>query len=586
MKAEHQSSVNRLTVIDSLITHNQIKDAEKELKKLSKKTYDIWTLVGVYKRYIKIDDKKSAEKILVQTIKKNPENLEIKSLYTDFLLKQNRVDEACKVSKALSGTKYGSLYSEAILKKAIIDNASENSFINFTSEDFVPIFFDAYNSSGNSFWLRNCAIINLMHGKNKEAVSVVPASYYEVTDAYFWSLIFYDVHKYDLAIEAIEASKKLLRNYENKKSFRVDIADLIALESDCYIMLNDYESAENYRQELITGITETTFARDNKKILPAIYLNSALFAIENNNLDNAVDLLFIIVNNWPDFIPGLMKYADLAYELSIEREDDLETKILKEAGIKSLEMERYENRRKIPVSDALYRLQNIYSKTKNQQVQLKLLDMRFKTEKDLSRKFKTVEIWKLLEDNITEGLRYTDEIVEYALSYFIESKLYPESFELFSKYMITQYDFNADDDFYTQIYLHRNEINQHLMEFAAWFALVNNQYSDADQLYKCCLMDYFNNDDDQISPFISYSAVMNYANIRCSYGDKIYARDLYVKLAARERKVSNKAEIFYRLANIYVNEGDIQNAKRAVDYAVTLYPDNAKAQLLKVKLSN
>lgn len=586
MKAEHQSSVNRLTVIDSLITHNQIKDAEKELKKLSKKTYDIWTLVGVYKRYIKIDDKKSAEKILVQTIKKNPENLEIKSLYTDFLLKQNRVDEACKVSKALSGTKYGSLYSEAILKKAIIDNASENSFINFTSEDFVPIFFDAYNSSGNSFWLRNCAIINLMHGKNKEAVSVVPASYYEVTDAYFWSLIFYDVHKYDLAIEAIEASKKLLRNYENKKSFRVDIADLIALESDCYIMLNDYESAENYRQELITGITETTFAKDNKKILPAIYLNSALFAIENNNLDNAVDLLFIIVNNWPDFIPGLMKYADLAYELSIEREDDLETKILKEAGIKSLEMERYENRRKIPVSDALYRLQNIYSKTKNQQVQLKLLDMRFKTEKDLSRKFKTVEIWKLLEDNITEGLRYTDEIVEYALSYFIESKLYPESFELFSKYMITQYDFNADDDFYTQIYLHRNEINQHLMEFAAWFALVNNQYSAADQLYKCCLMDYFNNDDDQISPFISYSAVMNYANIRCSYGDKIYARDLYVKLAARERKVSNKAEIFYRLANIYVNEGDIQNAKRAVDYAVTLYPDNAKAQLLKVKLSN
>lgn len=590
MKAEHQSCASQLSVIDSLITHNQIKDASKELKKLSKKTYDLWSTIGIYKRYIRIEDKKLAEKVLMSAVKKNSDNLEVKAVYANFLIKEKRFEEACKVSRSLLGTKYGSFYSEAALQNAA-NNAEQNidnksTFVYYSDPEFIPIYLDAYKSSGNVFWLRDCAIINLINGKNKEAIKHLPVSFYKVNESYFWALAFYDAKKYDYAISAIERAKKLLNNYENKDSFRVSISDLIALESDCYIMMNDFVTAEKYRQELLSGIEELNFARDRRNVLPVLYMNSSLYAIETGNNDSAVDLLFVLVNNWPEYIPGLLKYADLAYELSIEREEDFETRKLREAGIKSLEMERYEARRKIPVSDAMYRLQNAFTKTKDQQLQLKMLDLKFKTNEKMSQKEKNIEIWKLLEDNITQGIKYTDEIVEYALGYFISSKLYPESYELFSKYMITQYDFNADEDFYAQVYEHKDEINRYLMEFSAWFALVQKHYEISDKLYKACIFDVNDEGEEIISPFISYSAVMNYANIRNSYGDKEYARDLYVKLAARERRVSNKAEIFYRLANIYILQNDIQNAKRAVDYAVTLYPDNAKAQLLKVKLSN
>lgn len=587
MKAEHQSSTNQLTIIDSLITHNQLKDASKELKKLSKKTYDLWSVIGVYKRYLKMDDKKSAEKILVKAIKKNSENLELKAVYANFLIKESRFEEACKISKPLLGTKYGSIYSEAILRNASSHAGEENGFMYYSEPDFIPVYMDAYNSTKNTLWLRNCAVIRLLEGKPKESIKKLPVSLYQVNEAYFWALAFYDAKKYDYAIGALETAKRLLRNYENKEFFNVSLSDIIALESDCYIMMNDFDTAEKYRRELISGIEELNFARDKRNVLPILYMNSALYAIESGNNDEAVDLLFVLVSNWPEFVPGLLKYADLAYELSIEKEDDFETRVLKEAGIKSLEMERYDSRRKIPVSDAMYRLQSIYSKTKNQQVQLKLLDMKFKTDLQLSQKEKTVEIWKLLEDNITQGIVYTDEIVEYALSFFIETKQYPEAFELFSKYMITQYDFVAEQDFYDQIIDHQTAINRHLLEFSAWFALIHERYSAAEKLYRACIFDSEAEISEvNISPFISYASVMNYANLRNSYGDKDFARDLYVKLSARERRVSNKAECFYRLANIYILQGDIQNAKRAVDYATTLYPDNAKAQLLKVKLAN
>lgn len=586
VKIEQQSSAAQFSVIDSLITHNQIKDASKELKKLSKKTYDVWSTLGVYKRYIKLGDSKSADKLLSKAIKKNKENLELRCVYSKFLIKENRIDEACSIAKKLLGTKYGSVYSEAILIQAAEKGGSDKDFLVYCNDDFIPVFYDAYVSTQNNVWLRNCAIINLLKGEYKSALQTLPPAFYEVNDSYFWSLVLYDGHNFQRAIDAIERCKSLLKNYQNRSAFAVNISDLISLESDCYILLNDYNSAERYRQSLISGIEESSFIEDKRKVLPVIYMDSALYALDNQNTDSAVDLLFVVVNNWPDYIPGLLKYADLAYDLSQEKEESFEVKVLRNAGIQSLEMEKWDSRRKIPVSDAIYRIQNAYDKTKNQRLQTKLIDLKYKTDSKLTVKDKTVDLWKLIEDNITFDNTYSKDLVKYVLYYLFDTKQFDDAQTLFYKFMEAEYGCSIKDDFWSEIVRKKNDIDVEFIEFAAYFALMNKMDSEATHFYECCVYDYGNIDEGELSQVCSYSSAMNLANIYYSTGKKDAAKRLYEELAGRERNAVYRSEIFYRLANISVDEGEVQNAKRAVDYAIMLNPDHSRAQLLKVKLGN
>ena len=52
-------------------------------------------------------------------------------------------------------------------------------------------------------------------------------------------------------------------------------------------------------------------------------------------------LLSHSVNTWPDFVPALIAYADFAYNSSIERTEDEHTLALRQAGIKTIDMEKY-----------------------------------------------------------------------------------------------------------------------------------------------------------------------------------------------------------------------------------------------------
>ena len=68
-------------------------------------------------------------------------------------------------------------------------------------------------------------------------------------------------------------------------------------------------------------------------------------------------------------------------------------------------------------------------------------------------------------------------------------------------------------------------------------------------------------------------------------GKKDKALELYGKAAGRESRNYLRSQIFYRIAEIYSATGDKKNALRSAEYAILLYPDNAKASLLKEKLS-
>ena len=137
------------------------------------------------------------------------------------------------------------------------------------------------------------------------------------------------------------------------------------MQSDSYVAISDMEAAENARQTLIKDINSIDFSSvEDEDLLPIIFVNSAIWA-KNQQLENqCADILFYIVNKWPTFVPGLILYSDFAFESNKKRTEDSEMLNLRNAGIFSKEMELYDSRRKIPLSDALYRIEKALKECK------------------------------------------------------------------------------------------------------------------------------------------------------------------------------------------------------------------------------
>ena len=127
MKAEQKSLTSQFETIDALINQSQMDLAVKSLKKIEKKAHDSWSNIAVFKRYILLGEKERADLLLKKALKKNSENLELLAVYSNFLIKENRFDEAENYAKKLCGTKYSSLYSELILKKAVINTFNKRN---------------------------------------------------------------------------------------------------------------------------------------------------------------------------------------------------------------------------------------------------------------------------------------------------------------------------------------------------------------------------------------------------------------------------------------------------------------------------
>ena len=190
MKAEQKSLTSQFETIDALINQSQLDLAVKSLKKIEKKAHDSWSNIAVFKRYILIGEKERADLLLKKALKKNSENLELLAVYSNFLIKENRFDEAENYAKKLCETKYSSIYSELILKTAINqkendDNVTKNIFYN--EQQFYQIYLDAYNSTKNPIWLKNCAVFDLTNGNFEKASLLNPNIYADADDAFFFS---------------------------------------------------------------------------------------------------------------------------------------------------------------------------------------------------------------------------------------------------------------------------------------------------------------------------------------------------------------------------------------------------------------
>ena len=591
MKAEQKSLTSQFEVVDALISQNQLPSALKELKKIEKNAFDSWSYIGIYKRYARLGQTNSAEKILKKALKKNSDNEELLAVYSNFLLRHNRLEDASKYTEKLRGTKYASLNSEVFLRNALASNlASGTSFYN--DENFYQIYLDAYKGSRNPVWLRNCAVCNLVRGFYDAAVSIVPEAYADVDDAFFWALVQYDSGRFYECLDSAEKAKSLLKNYSDKTRFKTSDIQLAALESDSYMAVSDIEKSELSRRDIVMNLDSLTVRKDDEDTLPVLVLNSAIWA-RNQGLDErCADLLFYMVNRWENYTPSIILYSDFAYTSNLQRKEDDEILALRRAGISSLEMTEYDNRRKIPLSDAVYRIEKAYAVTKDPYLSIAKLDLHYKMNPEIASSEKTRDLWVILEDSYDENEKFKTLLVQYGLNFLLRTKQYEDAYHLFTRYIedvnvvllgTKEQDLFSWDSFVENLRLYDISI----VEFAAWFAAYYHMRDEAIRLYEYCVYESGGIlEEGFISPNVSIASCMNLAEIYVSEHQKDKALDLYGRAAGREARNSVRSEIFYRIARIYASQGDNKNALRSAEYASNLYPENARASLLKDKLSS
>ncbi len=562
-----------------------MQSAIKELKKVEKRAYDSWSYIGIYKRFILIGEQNLAEKIIKKALKKNKQNQELLAVYTNFLLRQNRLEDAGKYAEKLRNGNYASLYSELVLRESQKQVIDQGAYAFYQNEDFYQIYLDAYKGSKNPIWLRNCAVYNLTQGLYNQASLLNPPAYADVDDAYFWGLCLYDAGKYNFAIEALEKAHKFYSDYDNKKQFKCNEIQIVALESDAYMAISDFEQADLVRSCVVNNI-DTVFADiKDDTLLPVIMVNSAIYAKNQMSEDYFADLLFYIVNRWPDYVPALILYSDFAYTSNLEKKEDDEVAALRRAGIKSLEMEKYDSRRKIPLSDALYRIDQSLKRKSDPYLSITKLDLKYKTDPKLSEKDKYRDLWVLLEDNYIEGEIYHSLLVQYALNFLLTTKEYDDAWNLFYKFTTSHGKYDVKRDFWEQFIEQMKYYDLPIVEMAAWFASDLKKTNEAIRIYEYCVYESAGLlEDGLISPLVSSASCMNLANIYFSIGKKDRALDLYGKIAGREVNNAKRSEVFYRIACIYSALGDIKNALRSSEYASSLYPENERASVLKDKL--
>ena len=562
-----------------------MQSAIKELKKVEKRAYDSWSYIGIYKRFILIGEQNLAEKIIKKALKKNKQNQELLAVYTNFLLRQNRLEDAGKYAEKLRNGNYASLYSELVMRESQKQVIDQGAYAFYQNEDFYQIYLDAYKGSKNPIWLRNCAVYNLTQGLYNQASLLNPPAYADVDDAYFWGLCLYDAGKYNFAIEALEKAHKYYSDYDNKKQFKCNEIQIVALESDAYMAVSDFEQADLVRSCVVNNI-DTVFADiKDDTLLPVIMVNSAIYAKNQMSEDYFADLLFYIVNRWPDYVPALILYSDFAYTSNLEKKEDDEVAALRRAGIKSLEMEKYDSRRKIPLSDALYRIDQSLKRKADPYLSITKLDLKYKTDPKLSEKDKYRDLWVLLEDNYIEGEIYHTLLVQYALNFLLTTKEYDDAWNLFYKFTTSHGTYDVKRDFWEQFIEQMKYYDLPIVEMAAWFASDLKKTNEAIRIYEYCVYESAGLlEDGLISPLVSSASCMNLANIYFSIGKKDRALDLYGKIAGREVNNAKRSEIFYRIACIYSALGDIKNALRSSEYASSLYPENERASVLKDKL--
>lgn len=589
--------------IDRDISLGQTQDAVNLLKKLDKPSLAPNVRLGIYRRYVQLGENEKAEKVLVSALKKNSNDKMLIAVYSNLLLKKGKIKEAYSLSKKLSGTKYGSIYAEALLRNEK-SSGSGVTYMDYFVPDYIPVYADAYAGSLDNRWIRNCAAINLVRGELTQALKYHPENFDDTEDAFFWATVCYDNKKFVEAAEDLKKAKSIANieivdsadYYESKKKKQNLNLKIYSLLSDSYINLSEEKLAEEERSNLLSyltlldedmTVTDTTEEFTNQMpkpdVMSAIYLNSALWSLANEDYHGAYKLLKFEVEKWPDYAPGLIAYGNFAKNSNRAVVEDSLTQELRRLGIKSMDMEAYDNLPRVEIADAIARMDDSLARFKNYQLYVARLDLEDSQTTWHSDVKHLAEIYQVVERNTLGTHLYPPEIARYAVYGIYKCEKKEEAENLFNKYITRRYGFSSGSDFYDEFFRNISKMETWEIEYAAWFATMNLKASVAANLYEYIVFnEYLKNEKfvQEISPRATASAMMNLAMIYSSTGKKDDAIKLYGKVSGRTQSYEVKSESLYRIGVLYYERKNNEDALKSLKYAVYLNPAHSKARLL------
>ncbi len=592
--SEGASFVSSLDSIDALISQGDASFAFKSLKKLEKKAWTSYEYLGIYKRYFLLGEILPAEKILKKGLKKLPNDLELSAVYANFLLRQNRLEDAFKISLCLKDSQYSFIYAECILRKALLaigngESILETAFVPakkkknkknqakpiesireaFCTQEFIPIYESAFKGSEDSIWIFNAASILMKAGEYKAAAQLYPNKVKSNKESFFWGCILFDAGLYPECIDVLEASSRLasIVNEENSYSNKTEIS---TLKADAYYIVGEDKHSEEIRLELIDS---------NASVSPLIYMNSAMFEKHNNNQEKQYLRLKFLVDNYPSFVPGFAGYGEFSLEQLKAPKEDLLTQKIRKAGLKTLNMEKQDKIPIIPFENIIEEI-TLLAEQNNSSEFLVLKDA-LEAEKAKITKVERplASVWSLLEKINSSQNLYSSEIVHYAVIYLLTEGLVDDAQKIFYDYIKAKYDFVIEDNL--------EEIELWECELFAWFASKKADFATGMKCYNFIIEKYGERITLLNSAEMNASVVNAYVNLSVLYASTDRSQDalnILTKASAKSIDSKNKAEILFRIAELNWNLGDTREASRSLKYALSLNPEHNKARLLQKKI--
>jgi len=529
---------SKLDLIDVSISAGQYSSAIKMLKNAEKIALSSFQRLGIVKRYLLLSENKLAEEFLKKSIKKLPDNLELNAVYAHFLINQNRLEEAEVFAKKLPGSSYASIYSELLFK----NNIDENQF--YTNE-YVQLYLDAANSTGDSVWLKNAAAISAKNGTTQKALFFKPYDFSQKDFPYFWALLEYDSENYVSAIETLEYCEQS--------------EEVMKLYSDSLLRLQEISFANEYW---------TTSIIEHSDVSPLeIYYNASKYALIEEDFASTYDFLVAMIEKYPYSEKALALYGDFALNMASLKESNT-SNMLKSSNIRTLAMEKIDSYPKIPISDVLYKMNIALEKSYSPALFVEYLKLKWISEKYTEENI-VIDIWNTLEKTSVDNL-YDEYILNFAISYLSNHHYESQAESLFIEYIYQKYGTES-------LGVYASDFVYWEAETAAWYCVNNKQYHDAIRIYENLCY------ERNAKP--SFYVQMNLVALYSAVGEEEKALRVYGELASKNNGDKKASEIHYRIGSIQYDQKDKKNALLSLNYSIKLNPNNHKARLLLKKLN-
>ncbi len=560
MSVTDESFASKMDLADSYIAQAQFSSAEKILVKAFKKAHTDFQFLGIYRRFSVMKKYERCAEVIQKAFKKNPESIEIRAVYSHFLIQQKRIAEAVQISQPLAGTFYGSLYAQA--RFLLIEDSKD-----FFTAELVQLYKDAYASTGNVSFIMNAAVIESLQGNYIKAMQYHPQKITSYDPCLFWACIAYDAGNYAVCLYDLSLLNQSLETEQ--------------LKADACLMSGELEKARE----------SWLWVLEQENAAPSAYFNAASSTEMIRSFNEAGIYARKMVQQYPDYAPGLVYYGFYAIKQNKQKTEDPLEQALKLSGLKSLQMHIEDSFPKIPVKDAVYRIEKALEKNNEPSLQIAHLLLSWETKKDIQVEDKIVDIWRLLELNMKDAFMYDETILRYAVWFFLSQSKFEEAQSLLLPYIKAKYgqrEITAEDE-YVMVFdaeLMKDKLSSWEREYLAYiYAAYTKEYSKALSLleYEYSLKDKMPEGQENMYT-LNEQLVVNLATMYEGLKYREKAVSLYSEVSSVTESAKLKSEIHYRLACINILRKETKNAVLNLEYSLSLDPDNSKSRLLLKKI--